>query len=196
VPGQGGNGPTTTIRPGAAQQPDGGVNPPTPFESSDPDANGTTSGAEEPLDSSLPTWPLYVLGIAAVVAAAPWLVRRVRHLRQRAHGPVEQVIAAWARARAAAVDAGVGGLPSMTAHEWTLATSAVLPVAARPMGSLAEVVDQVNFARPDRVDIERRGSFGASLADDCVLWSEQVCRVANDHLTRAQRIRRYFTDFR
>ncbi len=165
---------------------------------------GPSDGAGAPPGSSddasggsgLPWRPVGFLAIIAAATAAPWLSRRWRARAARVHGPVERVQAAWFRARAAAEDAGVRGVPSMTAHEWATATATQLPVAARPMSSLADVVDQVSFARPGSVDLDRSGAFGPTLGHDCELWSDQVSRIAVDTLTPPQRMRRYFTKWR
>jgi hypothetical protein len=149
-------------------------------------------------DGGIPdiVWILLALVVVVAAVAGPWAVRRVRRRRRRARGPVEQVAAAWDRARSAAVDAGVPGTPAMTGTEWAAATARVLPVAARPMGALAEVVDLMIFARPDEVDLQRRGAFGDSLGDDCDLWADQIHRFTIDNLPTAKRVQRYFTDLR
>jgi hypothetical protein len=83
----------------------------------------------------------------------------------------------------------------MTPREWATATGAQLPVAARPMASLAEIVDRVSFAPPGSIDLERSGSYGSTLRHDCELWSNQVSRIAGDTQTTPQRVKRYFTDW-
>ncbi len=165
------------------QLPDGGVGVPT-------EADDTSGG------SGFPWRPIGFVLVVVAVAAVPSLIRRWRARAARTHGPVERVQAAWNRARAAAENAGVRGRPSMTAHEWALATASELPVAARPMSSLADVVDQVSYGRPGSIDLDRAGAFGATLGHDCELWSDQVSRVAVDTLTTMQRVRRYFTQWR
>lgn len=155
--------------------------------------DGASGGASEG-----PGVPWLLLGIIALVVAAvaaPWAARQY-HLRSaRSHGSSERVLAAWTRARDSATRAGVAGSPSMTAHEWAAATAAHLPVAARPMSSLADVVDQIAFAPPGAVDLDRRGAFGATLGHDCELWSQQVTSIADDTLTPAQRVREHFTNW-
>ena len=84
----------------------------------------------------------------------------------------------------------------MTPTEWTAATAEVLPVAARPMSSLAEVVDQVMFAEPGTVDFDRRGPLGARLGDDCDTWSSQIETIAGDTYNAGQRVKRYFATYR
>jgi transglutaminase-like putative cysteine protease len=141
-------------------------------------------------------WTPLVLGLVVIaLLAGPWLIRRVIRVRRRGQDPRQQVTAAWARARAAVREAGVVGTSAMTASEWTAATAATLPVAARPMRSLAEVVDRVMFAPTDEVDLAKRGSFGDKLSDDCELWANQVTRIAIDTSSPTTRIKRYFTHF-
>ncbi len=82
----------------------------------------------------------------------------------------------------------------MTATEWSTATAAVVPVAARPMRSLADVVDRVTFAPAEEVDLDRRGTFGDRLSDDCELWASQIDRIVVDSLPTSARLKRYFTD--
>ena len=84
----------------------------------------------------------------------------------------------------------------MTASQWASATATQLPVAARPMGELAEVVDSVVYGRPGSVDLDQAGSFGKTLGQDCDLWAAQVERIAVERLNTTQRLRRYFTDIR
>ena len=82
----------------------------------------------------------------------------------------------------------------MTSHEWAMATATQLPVAARPMGSLAEVVDQVSFSPPESIDLDHAGTYGETLRDDCELWARQVTRISDDTLSTFQRLKIYFTD--
>ena len=188
--------PSTTVRPATDPNATGNTN--APFQSDDPDATGDPVPVGEDADEGdgFPWAPILVVGFLALLLLVPAAIRRVRRLRSRSHGPHEQVTAAWQRARAAAVDAGVAGSPSMTPTEWTAATAAVMPVAARPMRSLAEVVDLVMFAPPGEVDFEHRGTFGDSIADDCDLWASQIDKITTDTLTTPRRIERYFTDYR
>jgi hypothetical protein len=139
---------------------------------------------------------LAVLAMLAAGGAAPSIVRQIRTRTVRAHGPVERVQLAWTRALRAAEQAGVAGRASMTSREWATATAAQLPVAARPMRSLAETVDLVTYSPPGSVDLERAGSFGATIERDCELWSDQVGRISTDMLTTPQRIKRHFTTWR
>ncbi|HWL43193.1 MAG TPA: transglutaminaseTgpA domain-containing protein [Ilumatobacter sp.] len=183
-PGAGtGPGATTTTTPQSGRGPN------------DPDnltaGGGSGTSTPPPAGDGATWWPYAVGGLAALALVAPWLVRRVR--RGRSQGRVQRIVTAWARARGAAMGAGVPGTPAMTAQQWAAATADVLPVAARPMTSLAEAVDRVTFARPDSVDIDHAGSFGETLGDDCELWSDQVVRVADDLLPWHRKLLRYFT---
>jgi transglutaminase-like putative cysteine protease len=190
--------PATTVRPaGGAEDGSGPANQ--PFESEDPDAEPTpvpvSAGSADDGGGFPWTW-FWVITLAVVAFAGPWALRRINRFRHRVHGTREQVAAAWDRARSAASEAGVEGHESMTSREWTAATAKVLPVAARPMGSLGDVVDMVLYARPDEIDLDRRGTFGDSLGDDCDLWATQIYRITTDNLTTTKRVQRYFTDYR
>jgi transglutaminase-like putative cysteine protease len=187
--------PATTVRPAAG---DGTGSDNQPFESEDPDADQPTPVPVATSDEGggFPwTW-VSILVLAVVVLVGPWALRRINRFRHRVHGTREQVAAAWDRARSAATEAGVEGDESMTSREWAAATAKVLPVAARPMGSLGDVVDMVLYARPDGIDLDRRGTFGDSLGDDCDLWATQIYRITTDNLTTTKRVQRYFTEYR
>lgn len=147
-------------------------------------------------DGASPWRTVAVFALIVVVILMPLVVRRIRARAARSHDPVARVQSAWRRARVAAEQAGVIGRPSMTPHEWASATANQLPVAARPMASLADVMDRITFARPNTVDLDRVGSYGATLGHDCELWSQQITRIADDSLTYPQRIKQYFTDWR
>ncbi|HEX6658760.1 MAG TPA: transglutaminaseTgpA domain-containing protein, partial [Ilumatobacter sp.] len=150
-------------------------------------ANPSTS---EDGGSSLP-WlllviPLIALVVAAFPAAARWWNRR----SARQQGTQQRVNLAWQHACRAAARAGVDGSPAMTSREWAAATAHKLPVAARPMASLAAVVDRVGYSRPESIEPHRANTYGR----DCELWSDQVTRIATDTLTSSERMRQYFRD--
>jgi hypothetical protein len=133
-----------------------------------------------------------LLLVFAAGAAAPAIARRLRRSRIGHHDTHQQVATAWSRARRAARRAGVEGSDAMTTREWAAATAHRLPVAARPMGSLAAAVDRIEYARPE--------SFGSASGDetigrDCGLWASQIDRIALDTLTAPDRVRRYFSDW-
>lgn len=156
----------------------------------------TPTAPADPGRAALPAVILAILLLAALGSAAPAVVRQVRRRSTRSHSGAERVQRAWNRARAAAEQAGVAGRPSMTSREWAQATAGHLPVAARPMRSLAELVDQVAYSPPGSIELDRAGAFGATLSHDSELWAEQVTRIAIDELTQLQRIRRHFTTWR
>lgn len=183
--------PATTVPPagagGVPQLPDGGA--------------GTfggelADGSAEDGGSSLPWRMLAVFAALAALLSFPAIARWWRRRSSRSLSPAERVQAAWSRALEAAEQAGVGGTPAMTPREWAMATATQLPVAARPMSSLADVVDRVSFAPPGSIDLERSGAYGSTLRHDCELWSNQVDRIAGDTLTRRRRVKQYFTDWR
>ena len=155
------------------------------------DGSGTPAADEV----TIPWRTLVVLAAVAGLLSMPALARRWNRRTTRSLDSAQRVSAAWHRARNAAEQAGVGGTPAMTPREWAVATAAQLPVAARPMASLAAIVDQVGFAPPGSIDLEHAGAYGSTLRHDCELWSNQVDRIAGDTLTLPQRIKRYFVDW-
>lgn len=157
---------------------------------------GSPTSDEAAADStSVPWWPIVMVSLVFALILAPLLVRSLRERRRRAGDLGERVARAWFRAVDAVQQAGVDGAPSMTVHEWATATAVELPVAARPMASLADVVDGVAFAPPGTIDLEREGAYGSTLGRDCELWADQIARIATDTLNLPQRIRRYFTSW-
>jgi transglutaminase-like putative cysteine protease len=176
-------GATATTVPGGPNIPsDGGL---TDFDGDDAFPAASSNGG--------PPRTVLLAGLAVLAVAAPAVARRIRKRRERAGDLDRRVRAAWDRAIRAAIQAGVTGRASMTVHEWASATASELPVAARPMSALADVVDQVTFAPPDAVDLERHGAYGTTLGHDCELWADQIARIATDTLSGPQRVRRYFT---
>lgn len=163
-----------------------------------PDAAGGAAGgggATEPEPTtSLPWGWLLLLALVGGALALPWAIRALRLRAIRHQGPEERVGAAWRRARGAAERAGVDASAAMTSTQWSEATAQQLPVAARPMASLADIVDRFTFAPPDRLDLDQPGSFGITIGDDCELWADQIDRIASDRLTGTQKVTRYFTD--
>ena len=203
--GQGGTASTvppspTTVVPPQTTVPAGGT-PSTTTPAGGPnipsDGGLTDFGGEDefPSESSggLPWRTIVVLSVAAGALATPWAMRKLRARREHSGELDGRVRAAWGRATRAAIQAGVTGRASMTVHEWATATAAELPVAARPMAALADVVDRVTFGPPDAVDLARQGAYGTTLGHDCELWADQIARIATDTLTGPQRVRRYFT---
>lgn len=137
-----------------------------------------------------------IVALVAAVVAAPSLVRRTRRARAALAPPADRIQSAWQRATESARRGGVPGTAAMTASEWARATGGVLPVAARPMASLAAAVDLVTFAPPGAVDFEHRGTFGSDMAQDCVTWAHQVEASVRDQLHGSRRIVDHFTRWR
>jgi hypothetical protein len=105
------------------------------------------------------------------------------------------VLVAWDRATAAVGRAGVPASRAMTPVEWASATSAVLPVAARPMRELAETVEAVVYGPPDTVDLDAEGPYGSTVARECSAWSHQVEEIANETLATRTRVVDYFVNW-
>ncbi len=187
--------PATVVPPPASVP---GVNPGDvpQFDAPNLDSGNGTGTAPEPNGPNAPLILLIISLVLALVSALPWLVTSIRSRSYRTLNGAERVQMAWARARSAAEQAGVRALPSMTAKEWARTTAAQLPVAARPMRSLADMVDLATYAPPGSVDLDQKGAVGSTVGHDCELWSDQVTRIAVDMLTPWQRVRRYFTTWR
>ena len=163
----------------------------------DPDARtpALPSGSATPTTpedggSALP-WLLFAVPVLVLlVLAFPAVARRWNRRVARQQGTQQRVDRAWHHACRAAERAGVDGSPAMTTREWANATAHKLPVAARPMASLAAVVDRVGYSRPESIDPDRAQTYGR----DCELWSDQVTSIATDTLTSSERVRQYFED--
>jgi len=128
-----------------------------------------------------------------IVAVFPAVARRSRRRVLRQMPATQRAAAAWGRACRSVTRAGVPGRPSMTSSEWASATAHELPVAARPMASLAHVIDRFEFARPGSLD-DVPGI--ATVGRDCELWADQIDRIASDSMGSSGKLRRYFTDWR
>jgi hypothetical protein len=175
--------PPTTVRPRPdIQDPDARPQAPAP--------QGGSSSTPPRDEGSIPWGWLLGAVIVAGGVAAPAVARRWARRSARHHGTQQRVVASWQRACRAVARAGVSGTPSMTAREWAAATAHELPVAARPMTSLASLVDRVTYARPDT--LEAADTYG----HDSELWSAQVGRIADDTLSGRERIERYFREWR
>jgi transglutaminase-like putative cysteine protease len=187
--------PVTAV-PSPTSLPSGGPNNAPQFDTPALDSGDGTGTSSTSDNSNAPLVLLIIVGVLALVSALPWLTRRIRSRSYRTLNGADRVQMAWARARSAAEQAGVPALPSMTAKEWASTTAAQLPVAARPMRSLADMMDLATYAPPGNIDFDRKGAFGSTIGHDCELWSDQVTRIAVDMLTPWQRVRRYFTTWR
>ena len=142
---------------------------------------------------STPWWPFVLLLLVVGACVAPAGVRRWRSRARRRHATPERVAAAWRRACRDVNRAGVDGSPAMTTHEWAAATAHQLPIAARPMASLAELVDRIEYSRPGTFDVD--DTTNGSLGNDCELWASQVGRIAVDTLPATRKATRYFSEW-
>ena len=77
--------------------------------------------------------------------------------------------------------------------ETAAATAEQLPIAARPISSLAEVVTEATYQASGTDGYEVAGSYGSSTIRDCGNWCRQIERAVRDTITTPERIRRYFT---
>ena len=102
-----------------------------------------------------------------------------------------QVTTLWRRALGAVEATGCRLDPSLTPLEQARAISPRLPVAARPLKSLAEVATAATYATADEIaqlaDAEVPGEPGPRR------WCRQIERVAEESMTAGGRVRRYFT---
>ncbi len=185
--------PTTVFRPPSSAP----ARPPT-----DPDAqaNRPPTGEAQPVlaqdDGSPPWWPFVLPALVVAGCFAPAVVRRWRSRTRRRHATPDRVAAAWRRACRDVRRAGVAGEVSMTTHEWADATAHHLPVAARPMASLADLVDRIEYSRPGTYDADD-GSHGVrgTVGTECELWASQVGRIAVDTLPATRKAARHFTEW-
>ena len=97
----------------------------------------------------------------------------------------------WKRALGAVAATGYRVDPALTPLEQAQAVAPRLPVAARPLKSLAAVATAATFAPPDEVaelvQMQIAGEPGPRR------WCRQVERIAADSMTAGGRLRRYFT---
>jgi hypothetical protein len=150
----------------------------------------------EPEASGGLSWA-WVLGGAAVlglVVAAPAIGRRLRR-SQVPSDPGTRIAELWARARRA-VESSIGRRfdPTLTPLEQARLVSPVLPPAAAPLRALAEVATAATYAPAS--ELADAGIETHDPAQGPLQWCHEIERVANDHLTPAGRVRRYFTEWR
>jgi transglutaminase-like putative cysteine protease len=166
---------------------------PTTLPGSAVPAPGDSTDEPPPPEGGLPLWPFIAIAVLGALAALPPVVRKLRHRVLRFEAPDARVKRAWWRAMDAVGRAGVETTPAMTPRQVASATGRVLPVAARPMWSLAETIDLVMFGSPGSIDLETVGPYGSSVARDCATWARQIEEVADETMTPRDRLRRYFT---
>jgi len=139
-----------------------------------------------------PPW-LTLLTIAAVLAAGVALPAVVRWWRRRRPSAdvARQMIELWQRALGAVAATGFHPDPTLTPLEQARAAAPRLPVAARPLRSLALVATAAAYAPPGEVEsLVRPGHDGEPGPQR---WCRQVERVAADSMTTGGRVHRYFT---
>jgi transglutaminase-like putative cysteine protease len=134
-----------------------------------------------------------IFGVIGIGLALPGLVRWWR--RRHPNADVgRQMADLWQRALGAVAATGFHADPSLTPLEQARAAAPRLPVAARPLRSLAVVATAAAYAPPDELESvigpEHEGDPGPHR------WCRQVERVAADYMTAGGRFRRYFTVWR
>jgi transglutaminase-like putative cysteine protease len=131
-----------------------------------------------------------IFGVLGAGLALPAVVRWWRR-RHPSADVARQMVDLWQRALGAVAATGFRADPSLTPLEQARAASPRLPVAARPLRSLAVVATAAAFAPPGEVESligpEHEGDPGPHR------WCRQVERVAADSMTTGGRFRRYFT---
>jgi hypothetical protein len=133
---------------------------------------------------------LAVVVVLGLLLATPALVRRWRRRHPGSDVP-HQIVGLWRRALGAVEATGLRVDPALTPLEQARAIAPRLPVAARPLKSLADVTTAATFAPPDELSSlvapPTAGEPGPRR------WCRQIERIAEDSMTARGRIRRYFT---
>lgn len=155
------------------------------------EGQGGGGGATSTETSGRSPLPFLLVLAAILLVSSPAVLRRLTDRRIERAPTHHRVLFAWRRATRSATAAGVRASGSMTPSEWAVATSTVLPLATRPMRSLATTVDAVMYAPPGTVDLDQVGHYGESVTRDCLAWARQVDSIAADTLTIGGRIARY-----
>jgi transglutaminase-like putative cysteine protease len=131
-----------------------------------------------------------VTGFLLLLLLLPAVVRKWR----RAHppsDPARQMTTLWWRALGAVEATGCRVDPSLTPLEQARAISPRLPVAARPLKSLAEAATAATYATDD--EVRHLGDGQAAGEPGPRRWCRQVERIAADSMTTGGKLRRYFT---
>jgi transglutaminase-like putative cysteine protease len=131
-----------------------------------------------------------VFGVLGLALISPAVVRKWR----RAHPPADparQMTSLWSRALGAVEATGCRVDPTLTPLEQARAISPRLPVAARPLKSLAEVATAATYATDE--EVSHLGDGQAAGEPGPRRWCRQVERIAADSTTTGGKLRRYFT---
>jgi hypothetical protein len=131
-----------------------------------------------------------VLLIPAALLTLPALVRHWRR-RRPAGDLARQVNDLWERALGAVAATGFHVDPTRTPLEQARAASPRLPVAARPLTSLAAVATTATYAPADELEALIQPMLTREPGPR--RWCRQVERIAEDSMTTGGRLRRYFT---
>ncbi len=152
-----------------------------------------------PVRVTVPTTPVVLYSVlvatllAVIVVATPEAVRRWRR-RHPDPDPAVQLNHLWSRAIGAVEATGFRADRSLTPIEQARAASPRLPVAARPLKSLAELTTQAVFSTAKDVAELKVPTTAAEGGPR--RWARQVERIATDSMTAAGRAKRYFTVWR
>ena len=131
-----------------------------------------------------------VFGVLILLLLLPAVVRKWR----RAHPPADparQMTTLWRRALGAVEATGCRVDPTLTPLEQARAVSPRLPVAARPLKSLAEAATAATYATDE--EVRHLGDAQAAGEPGPRRWCRQVERIAADSMTTGGKLRRYFT---
>jgi transglutaminase-like putative cysteine protease len=165
-----------------------------PEQNPDASPDAPVSAASSVSDKG-PPWTilLTISGLIGAVAALPAVVRWWRR-RHRSSDTAREMIELWRRALGAVSATGFHSDPSLTPMEQARAAAPRLPVAARPLRSLAAVATAAAYAPPGEVESLLRADADGEPGPQ--RWCRQVERVAADYMTAGGRFRRYFTIWR
>ncbi len=129
-----------------------------------------------------------IVGVAAL--AVPSIVRRWRHAHPSSDA-ARHISGLWTRALGAIEATGCRVDRSLTPLEQVTAIAPRLPMAARPLRSLAELTTIATYATDDELAAVAEAQVAGEREPR--RWCRQVERIAADSMTTIGRVRRYFT---
>lgn len=184
-------GPTTTV----AANLDPGTGLDLPEEFADPTGTIIATPTEADDGNFIDARQLLVVLIIGGLLLLPAVVRRIRARRRRAD-PVARLAQVWADSVDAVQRAGVPVDVSDTPLEVAAVAAERLPIVARPISDLADVITVATFG-PDGTDgLGDVNSYGSSVLRSCEGWGRQIDHAVADSTTPWQRVLRYFTVWR